>query len=84
MALLAKAVQTYFHVEQHTVRAETTFTVGDDSFVSVLVLNGQGVLSFGGEDYALSAGVSYFLPAGMGDYTVKGEGGSVNIILSRT
>jgi hypothetical protein len=42
------------------------------------------VLSFGGEDYALSAGVSYFLPAGMGDYTVKGEGGSVGIILSRT
>ena len=74
----------YFHVEQHTVRAETTFTVGDDSFVSVLVLNGQGVLSCNGENYALSSGVSYFLPAGMGDYTVKGEGGSVNIILSRT
>ena len=74
----------YFHVESHTVRAAKTFTVTDDSFVSVLVTNGQGVLSYNGEDYALSAGVSYFLPAGMGDYTVTGVGGSVGIILSRT
>ncbi len=71
----------YFHVEQITVREETTFTVTEASFVSLLVTSGEGVLTFGGESYPLSAGMSFFLPAGMGDYTVRGQR-SVGLILS--
>ena len=73
----------YFHVESASVRAEQTFSVGDDSFVSLLVTSGNGILTHNGAEYQLAAGLSYFLPAGMGDYSVKGQGGSVGIILSR-
>ncbi len=71
----------YFHVEGVTVRGTQTFTVSEDSFVSLLVTSGEGVLSFGGMEYPLGAGMSFFLPAGMGDYTVRGAR-SVGMLLS--
>ncbi len=71
----------YFHVERVTVNEETVFTVTDESFVSLLITQGEGVLSFDGTEYPLAAGMSFFLPAGMGDYRVKSARG-VQMILS--
>ena len=73
----------YFHVETVTARAETALCVGDDSFVSLLVTAGSGVLVHNSGEYALTPGASYFLPAGMGEYSVRGTGGSVTVILSK-
>ncbi|MCQ2433591.1 MAG: class I mannose-6-phosphate isomerase [Clostridia bacterium] len=78
----ALADSKYFWAEMHDLRADASFTVGD-SFVSLLVTNGEGALVYGGEEYPLSAGISYFLPAGMGDYTVKTQNGELlTVILS--
>ena len=66
------------------MRDSRTFSVGEDSFVSLLVTAGAGVLTHGDTDYPLRAGDSYFLPAGMGEYHVRGTDGAVTLILSRT
>ncbi len=60
-----------FSVEDHTVSEKEVFSVGD-RFVSLLVLSGRGVLVHNGETYPVSAGECYFLPAGMGEYSLAG------------
>lgn len=79
----ALADSAYFHVEMQCVREEKAFSVGDDSFVSLLVTGGEGKLVHDGVEYTLTAGTSWFLPAGMGTYTVRGTSGAVRMILSR-
>lgn len=44
----------------------------DESFVSLLVLDGKGSLSCGEESASLQKGESYFLPANSGAYTITG------------
>ena len=70
----------FFRTEGYTVDGEQTFSVGEDGFVSLLVTSGTGVLCYAGEEYPLCAGSSYFLPAGLGAYTVKGN---VKILLAK-
>jgi mannose-6-phosphate isomerase len=48
-------------------------TVGEDRFVHLLCLSGEGVLRTSDEELTLTRGESIFLPAGMGDYTLSGE-----------
>ena len=38
----------------------------------LLILDGQGQLVCGGENYALSPGASVYMPAGLGDYDIMG------------
>ena len=51
-----------------------------DSFHSLLCIEGNGSVIYGGVHYPISRGDSYFLPAGMGDYTLCGN---AKILLSR-
>ena len=51
-----------------------------DSFHSLLCIEGNGSVIFNGVHYPISRGDSYFLPAGMGDYTLCGN---AKILLSR-
>ena len=44
------------------------------SFPSLLVLEGEGFLTEGGERLPIRKGESLFLPAGTGAYTVTGTG----------
>ncbi|MBR6708821.1 MAG: hypothetical protein IKL84_03995, partial [Clostridia bacterium] len=44
-----------------------------DSFVSLLCTAGEGKLLCGGEEYPLSAGCSYFLPAGLPICRIEGN-----------
>lgn len=44
----------------------------DESFVSLLVLDGSGTLCCGDETAVLNKGESYFLPANSGAYSIKG------------
>ena len=47
--------------------------VTQESFVSLLVLEGEGTLKHQGETYAVKKGQSVFLPAGLGDYALTGR-----------
>ena len=55
------------------VEGTMTDSVSAESFVSLLVLDGEGALNFCGETYAVAKGQSVFLPAGMGAYTLAGR-----------
>ena len=48
-------------------------TVSDASFASILMLDGEGVISCQGETLEFRKGDSFFLSAGSGTYTVEGS-----------
>ncbi len=48
-------------------------SVSAESFVSLLILEGEGAVKHRGETYAVKKGQSVFLPAGMGDYVLDGR-----------
>ena len=56
-----------------TVEGTMEDCVTQESFVSLLVLEGEGTLKHQGETYAVKKGQSVFLPAGMGAYTLNGR-----------
>lgn len=47
--------------------------VGEDSFVSILIMNGNGTIMCDGETVDYQKGDSFFMPAGSGTYTVEGS-----------
>ena len=47
--------------------------VDGKSFVSLLITEGEGTLTCGGEMVSVKKGDSYFLPANSGSYTVQGN-----------
>ncbi len=64
----------YFKVRRQVVsgESEALFRNGD-SFTSLLCVAGEGTLHHAGIEYSVRKGDSYFLPAGMGEYTLSGE-----------
>ena len=48
-------------------------TADEKSFVSLLITDGAGTLSCGGETVDIQKGESYFLPAGSGAYRIEGS-----------
>lgn len=67
----------YFTVDKlfldGTTMAKMEGCVTGQSFVSILILNGEGVISNQGETMEYKKGDSIFLPAGSGSYAVKGS-----------
>lgn len=67
----------YFTVDRIVLDGKITKkmsgTVNDDSFVSYLFLDGEGVISNQEDTVAFKKGDSIMLTAGSGDYTVKGQ-----------
>ena len=55
------------------VKDEASFTADGDSFVSLVCIDGNGVLEYGEETVTLYKGDSLFLPAGLGEYRLLGE-----------
>ncbi len=47
-------------------------TADEKSFVSLLITDGEGQLTCGGETVDVKKGDSFFLPAGSGSYAVTG------------
>lgn len=64
---------SYFKVEKICVNGSTRRTVGDESFVSLLAIGGEGAIVAGDKRYEIKKGNSYFLPAGMGEYFIEGD-----------
>ncbi len=69
----------YFKVRRLCLDGTAELNVTENSFVNLLCLDGECTVSFDGEKYPVLKGDSYFLPAGMGDFTVCG---TATLILS--
>ena len=56
------------------VEGEYEDAAGEESFVSLLVLDGKGTVAGNGRTTPVKKGDSVFIPAGFGAYRVAGEG----------
>lgn len=64
----------YFEVSRLTLTdTPKTLNVTARSFHHLLCVEGEGEIVFGGECYPITRGDSYFLPAGMGEYSLLGN-----------
>ena len=63
----------FFKMDSVDVKDTYALTVDGKSFVSVLVLSGNGQLESGSEAISCKAGDSIFIPADSGEITFKGE-----------
>ena len=64
----------YFTVDKLEVEGELAGQMPADTFLSILVLDGQGTISVGEESEQFQKGDSLFLPAGDYEYCIKGDG----------
>ncbi len=69
--LLAKC--DYFEVREYKINGEISLNADEKSYHAIVVTDGCAVLSHGGCTEKITAGDSYFIPAGLGDYTVSGN-----------
>lgn len=70
----------FFNVEKFFIDEPCEFSASVESFNSILCLEGDGNIIFEGESFPISKGDSYFIPAGMGDYSIQGN---LEIIVSK-
>ena len=62
-----------FKVWKLDVDGEISGNAGEDSFVSLLIMDGEGTLESCGETLSLKKGDSIFIPANAGDYKISGK-----------
>lgn len=63
----------YFVVDKLVLHGERAVDyVGEDSFKSILILDGEGEITGSGETLVFKKGDSLFLPAGSGNYEIQG------------
>ena len=65
----------YFSVSK--INENSHLCVRDNSFHSLLCLKGEGEIIADGKSYEIKKGDSYFLPAGMGEYSLKLNDGEI-------
>lgn len=70
----------YFTVDKYSLNGEIKLNTDEKSFNSVLCLDGCGTLEFNGEIFSVTKGDSYFIPANLGNYTIKGN---LEIVVSK-
>ena len=67
----------YFTVDKLNLDGRLTYrmqgTVNETSFLSILILDGEGTISNKGEMVSYKKGDSLFLPAGCGDWQIEGR-----------
>lgn len=63
----------YFTVDKVEVDSQAALTVSPDSFKSIIVTDGSGVLTFDGESVDINKGDSIFIPAQDAEYSVSGK-----------
>ena len=64
---------SYFDVRKITVKRSYSFIVRDDSFQVILCIDGNGTVSADSGKYDIKKGDCFFLPASMGDCTLRGS-----------
>lgn len=63
----------YFTVCEYTIRERCDFFVGNLSFQSLVFVKGNGIIRWKGEEITVRCGDTFFLPAGLGPYSVCGD-----------
>ncbi len=63
----------FFKMKTINVDGEYSIFVGEDSFVSLLALNGEGTITVDSNKESVSSGDSVFIPAGSADVKLSGE-----------
>lgn len=73
----------FFCVDDILVKENNAYesTADENSFVSLLIVDGQGTVSAEGEEYQVKKGDSIFVEAGTGAYTLKGNLKAVKTIV---
>lgn len=54
-----------------------SLTADKGSFLSLTFLSGEGTITFGGEEYTFTKGETYYMPAGMGEFSLHSAGAEV-------
>ncbi len=62
-----------FTVNRYDVAGTLALEAGKESFLSLTFPDGEGTITAGGERYAFEKGDTYFIPAGMGAFTVTSD-----------
>ena len=70
----------YFEVKRLTIDGERVVSVDEESFLSIIAIEGDAKLIFDGGELDVSVGESVFVPANAGKITIKGN---CRLILSR-
>ncbi len=70
-ALLAKT--QYFTVNRVDISGSQTLTATAKSFHSLIFVEGEGELSYQGSSIPFTAGDTFFVPAGIGEYSIVGD-----------
>lgn len=63
----------YFTTYEIKVRSEYNGNADSGCFISLTCVEGCGCIEHSGKSYAVSRGDTYFLPAGLGNFTLKGN-----------
>ena len=74
------ACSDFFKVRCVKIDGSIKETADKDSFVSIICLDGVGCIRHLGNEYPISKGDSYFIPADMGEYEIAGK---LEVICSR-
>ena len=70
----------FFTVDKYDIVSNLKLNATKESFHSVLCLEGNAEIKYQDVSYLLIKGDSYFIPAGMGEYTIEG---TAEVIISR-
>lgn len=63
----------YFTVKKYDIAGMLQLDAGTQSFQSLLFLDGEGRIAWGGEEIHFVKGDTFFIPAGTGEYVVSGK-----------
>ncbi len=63
----------YFKTVLKRFESSCTLSAGDDSFIHILVLSGQGRIRSSREEFAADKGDSFFIEAGTGEISIEGS-----------
>ncbi len=70
----------YFNVDKYNLNGNLNLFSSNESFNSILCLDGNGTICFNNEQFSIVKGDSYFIPAGLGAYEINGN---LEIIVSK-
>ncbi len=63
----------YFTVKKAMVKGDATLKIDESSFVSLIIVNGNGKISLGNDEVTVAKGDSIFVPAQNGEIVMSGE-----------
>ncbi|MBL7016361.1 MAG: class I mannose-6-phosphate isomerase [Kiritimatiellales bacterium] len=70
----------YFQLDRYELTEETAFPNLGKSFQALFVAEGAGIIRWADGEDELSAGQSWLVPAGLGDYEMIPEGGALTVL----